>query len=170
MDVSGSHQLDVSAHLKKIPLDRFGAVVGGEELHQLGGALKEEHIKQYAQAVQKNATEGGSQPAATPQPTPSPPPPTPDPTKQPGYCGSCYGCEQRPGQCCNTCDEVRDCYRSRGWALNSLNNIEQCVATGQTQDRLLAELERGDGCRMYGFLQVNKGQLRYTGKATTMEW
>ena len=25
-----------------------------------------------------------------------------------GYCGPCYGGEGREGQCCNTCDDVRD--------------------------------------------------------------
>lgn len=48
-----------------------------------------------------------------------------DPTKRPGYCGSCYGAEERPGQCCNTCDEVRLAYRNKGWGLDSLAKIEQ---------------------------------------------
>ena len=47
-------------------------------------------------------------------------------------------------------------YRARGWALASLNTIEQCVASGQTQDSLIAGLERGDGCQMHGYLEVNK--------------
>jgi hypothetical protein len=29
-------------------------------------------------------------------------------------CGSCYGAEENPGDCCNTCDQVRDAYRKRG--------------------------------------------------------
>lgn len=28
-------------------------------------------------------------------------------------CGSCYGAETVSGQCCNTCDEVREAYRSK---------------------------------------------------------
>jgi hypothetical protein len=24
----------------------------------------------------------------------------------PGYCGSCYGAEEKDGDCCNTCDQV----------------------------------------------------------------
>jgi hypothetical protein len=55
------------------------------------------------------------------------------------------------------CDEVRDVYRARGWALAALDTIEQCAASGQTQGEMLAELERGDGCQMYGYLEVNKG-------------
>ena len=41
-------------------------------------------------------------------------------------CLSCYGAEQKEGQCCNTCDEVREAYRRRGWALNSNTNVVQC--------------------------------------------
>ena len=158
MDVSGSHQLDVSHHIVKKPLDKYGEVIGQEVKHELGATLKEEHVKEYTAALQKNITENGMAPPTPPQPAQTAPPPPPkfDPTKQPGYCGSCYGAEFRPGQCCNTCDEVRDAYRSRGWALASLNTIEQCVATGQTQETLLAELDRGDGCQMYGYIEVNK--------------
>jgi hypothetical protein len=149
MDVSGSHQLDVSHHIIKKPLDKYGAVVGEEIKHELGNTLQEKDVKDYAAAVQSNSTDS----------TPPPPPPPVvviDPTKVPGYCGSCYGAELHPGQCCNTCDEVRDVYRARGWALANLNSMEQCVASGQTQDAMLAELARGDGCRMYGYLEVNK--------------
>jgi hypothetical protein len=46
-------------------------------------------------------------------------------TKLPGYCGSCYGAEEHPGQCCNTCMEVKMMYRRRGWAFVSSKAIEQ---------------------------------------------
>ena len=41
-------------------------------------------------------------------------------------CLSCYGAEDFEGQCCNTCDEVREAYRKRGWALGPSSNVEQC--------------------------------------------
>ena len=41
-------------------------------------------------------------------------------------CLSCYGAEEHPDQCCNTCDEVRDAYRKRGWALSQSTNVVQC--------------------------------------------
>lgn len=104
MDVSGSHQLDLSHNIKKKSLDRFGAVVGREVTHELGHTLKEEHVKEYAAAVNKNTTDGlPAAAAAVPTPAPAPPrAPKVDPTKVPGYCGPCYGAELRPGQCCNT--------------------------------------------------------------------
>lgn len=48
-------------------------------------------------------------------------------------------------------------YRLKGWALATLNSIEQCVASGQTQDNLLVELDRGDGCQMYGQTESSLG-------------
>ena len=41
-------------------------------------------------------------------------------------CQSCYGAEEKAGQCCNTCDEVRDAYRKKGWALGQATNVKQC--------------------------------------------
>jgi len=155
MDVSGSHQLDVSHHIKKQPLDRSGQPIGDEVRHELETSkpLKAEELAAFKEAVQNNQTGPAHIRAAAPIPKPKI-----DPTKQPGYCGPCYGAELHPQQCCNTCDAVRDAYRARGWALVELKNIEQCVAAGETQDVILNQLERGEGCRMHGFLQVNKVQ------------
>ena len=41
------------------------------------------------------------------------------------YCGSCYGSESQAGQCCNTCEQVQEAYRKRGWAFSNADNIEQ---------------------------------------------
>lgn len=135
MDVSGEHQLDVHHNIKKKPLDPFGNPKGVEINHVLGHTMKEGEV------IDTPGQKPGSKP---------------DPTKEPGYCGKCYGAEQTPGQCCNTCDEVRAAYRQQGWALANLNNIEQCVASGETGEQLAEELRRGDGCQMYGYLKVNK--------------
>lgn len=94
MDVSGSHQLDLSHHIHKRPLDRFGEVIGQEVKHELGDTLKEAHVKEYAQAVNANLT-AGQTPVPSPEPLTTPPtPPAVDPTKVPGYCGPCYGSER----------------------------------------------------------------------------
>lgn len=68
------------------------------------------------------------------------------------YCGSCYGAEERPNQCCNTCEEVRDTYLKKGWGL-SIEGIEQCQREGFAES--LME-QQGEGCQVYGFLLVNK--------------
>lgn len=134
MDVSGSHQLDVSHHIKKKSLDKFGNPLGDEIKHELSTPLR----------PGQNGTSGNSSEVVLAK------------DKQPGYCGPCYGAELRPGQCCNTCDEVRVVYRARGWALPDLKSIEQCVASGETTDTLKEELAAGLGCQMYGYLEVNK--------------
>jgi hypothetical protein len=54
------------------------------------------------------------------------------------YCGSCYGSEPTPGNgfffpiiliilgyCCNTCAEVQENYRKKGWAFGNADEIEQ---------------------------------------------
>ena len=43
--------------------------------------------------------------------------------------GSCYGAEENPGDCCNTCDQVREAYRKRGWALMNIDNVAQYEQT-----------------------------------------
>jgi hypothetical protein len=75
MDVSGSHQLDVSHNIKKQVLDKYGMVAGAEQPHELGSSKA-----------------GAKDGAAAAPPVPA----KPDPTKQPGYCGECYGAEAKP--------------------------------------------------------------------------
>jgi len=69
------------------------------------------------------------------------------------YCGSCYGAETSPGDCCNTCDDVQKAYRRKGWSFNDPDSMEQCVREGYSQK--MAE-QSGEGCQVYGYLLVNK--------------
>ncbi|KAL6043020.1 Endoplasmic reticulum-Golgi intermediate compartment protein 3 [Balamuthia mandrillaris] len=69
------------------------------------------------------------------------------------YCGSCYGAGSTPNQCCNTCDEVREAYRKKGWAFSNADAIEQCKQEGFTE---ALEAQKGEGCQVYGHLLVNK--------------
>ena len=45
--------------------------------------------------------------------------------KKDGYCGSCYGGVAPSGGCCNTCEEVRQAYVSKGWSFSNPDSIEQ---------------------------------------------
>jgi len=74
-------------------------------------------------------------------------------TPVPGECGSCYGSEQEAGQCCNTCAEVRESYRKKGWAFAYPESIEQCAREGFSEN---LEKQRGEGCQIYGHILVNK--------------
>lgn len=60
-------------------------------------------------------------------------------------CLSCYGAESRPGQCCNTCDQVKLAYRKKGWALDNMEQVEQCKGEVEKEN-----LSQEEGC------QVNK--------------
>ena len=44
-----------------------------------------------------------------------------------GYCGSCYGGTpaEGDGECCNSCDDVREAYTRKGWSFGNPGGIEQ---------------------------------------------
>jgi len=41
-------------------------------------------------------------------------------------CGSCYGAETEKLKCCNTCEEVQQAYRNKGWGVQNFDQFEQC--------------------------------------------
>ena len=71
------------------------------------------------------------------------------------YCGSCYGAEdpEKGVLCCNTCAEVRERYRARGWALASAGDVAQCKRETFAEQ---VALQTGEGCQVYGHFEVNK--------------
>lgn len=66
---------------------------------------------------------------------------------------SCYGAETVEQPCCNTCEEVREAYRKKGWAFNNPHGIAQCIREGWT-DKLKEQVN--EGCRAHGYLEVSK--------------
>ena len=61
-----------------------------------------------------------------------------------GYCGSCYGAEEKEGDCCNTCDEVVARYSVKGWATKEIRrDSEQCKRDSSNP---LAGVQDGEGC------------------------
>ncbi|XP_055122647.1 endoplasmic reticulum-Golgi intermediate compartment protein 3 isoform X7 [Symphalangus syndactylus] len=71
----------------------------------------------------------------------------------PDRCESCYGAEAEDIKCCNTCEDVREAYRRRGWAFKNPDTIEQCRREGFSQKM---QEQKNEGCQVYGFLEVNK--------------
>ncbi|EPS57385.1 hypothetical protein M569_17433, partial [Genlisea aurea] len=66
-------------------------------------------------------------------------------------------------ECCNSCEEVREAYRKKGWGLSE-TQIDQCKREGFVEK--LKE-EKGEGCNIHGALEVNKvaGNFHFvTGK------
>ena len=68
-------------------------------------------------------------------------------------CGACYGAGEA-GQCCNTCEEVREAYRRRSWSFN-MRGVAQCEKEG-FYGNLAEQQAAREGCNLFGFLEVPK--------------
>lgn len=68
-------------------------------------------------------------------------------------CGSCYGAETPELSCCNTCEQVREAYRKKGWAFSDPTSIEQCEKEGWNTQ---IKEQMNEGCRVYGLIDVSK--------------
>lgn len=71
----------------------------------------------------------------------------------PNRCESCYGAENEDQKCCNTCEEIQEAYRKKGWAFQEANNIEQCKREGWF-DKM--KKHDNEGCQVFGYLEVNR--------------
>ncbi|CAE6491953.1 unnamed protein product [Rhizoctonia solani] len=69
------------------------------------------------------------------------------------YCGSCYGAESTEGECCQTCESVRQAYLTKGWSFDDATTIEQCVAEHWTN---YIHEQSSEGCRLSGRIRVYK--------------
>jgi len=125
MDISGEQHIDVHHEVYKQRLDVDGNNVAEmEREHEIHS--NRTAVKELTQAKGEGSGE---------------------------ECGSCYGAEESPDECCNTCDQVREAYRRRGWAFVNSDGIAQCKTEGFL---LKMQEERHEGCRVAGTLQVNK--------------
>jgi len=126
MDISGEHQLDVAHNIFKKRLAPNGVPVVSSPIKEEGiGQPKKDPFSDEEKAKLESES----------------------------YCGSCYGSEERPDQCCNTCDEVQLAYRKKGWAFSNHAGIIQCLREGF---QVNMEEQKGEGCQIYGYLMVNK--------------
>eukprot|EP00898_Chlorokybus_atmophyticus_P008283 jgi/Chlat1/8456/Chrsp80S07865 len=125
MDISGDQHLDVVHNVYKRRLSADGTPIDEGTKHIVGEAVVPSAKTKDGKDVAHNDT----------------------------HCGSCYGSEEKPNQCCNTCDEVREAYRKKGWAFNTGEGIEQCIREGFITH---IRAQAGEGCNVYGYLEVNK--------------
>ena len=63
-------------------------------------------------------------------------------------------------RCCNSCEDVREAYRRKGWALQDPDGIEQCKREGWAHKM---EAQKNEGCKLFGYLEVNKVSDGYMG-------
>ncbi|MBA0566418.1 hypothetical protein Golob_011239 [Gossypium lobatum] len=124
MDISGEQHLDVKHDIIKKRLDAHGNVIEARP-DGIGAPKIEKPLQRHGGRLEHNET----------------------------YCGSCYGAEAADDDCCNSCEDVREAYRKKGWALSNPDLIDQCKREGFLQK---IKDEEGEGCNIYGFLEVNK--------------
>ncbi|XP_050727756.1 endoplasmic reticulum-Golgi intermediate compartment protein 3-like [Eriocheir sinensis] len=129
MDLSGEQHINIHHNIYKRKLDMDGRPIDDPE--------RQEHIGHGTKESDAAAGQGNQTKALSDSPK----------------CGSCYGANTKEDQCCNTCEEVKDAYRTKGWAVQSLREIEQCVREGQLVE--ITELPN-EGCQIYGYLEVNR--------------
>ncbi|EYU18489.1 hypothetical protein ABFS82_02G060400 [Erythranthe guttata] len=124
MDISGERHMDIRHDIFKKRIDSHGNVI---ETRQDGiGALTiEKPLQKHGGRLEHNET----------------------------YCGSCFGAETSDEECCNSCEEVREAYRKRGWGMTNTDLIDQCKREGFVQK---VKEEEGEGCNIHGSLEVNK--------------
>jgi hypothetical protein len=137
MDVAGEQQLDIEHNLYKRRLSLDGKPVDAPvEKESTLGVVRPPPPAHAVRGAPGATTTTSSAPANTPP-----------------QCGSCYGAEQRADQCCNTCEEVREAYRLKGWSFQAPDQIEQCQRE-HFSENLAAQ--KNEGCHVWGHMMVNK--------------
>ncbi|KAK1440290.1 hypothetical protein QVD17_06115 [Tagetes erecta] len=124
MDISGEQHLDIRHDIIKKRIDSNGKVIE-ERKEGIGGPQIEKPLQRHGGRLEHNET----------------------------YCGSCFGAEASDDECCNSCEEVREAYRRKGWGMTNPDLIDQCKREGFAQK---IKDEEGEGCNIYGSLEVNK--------------
>eukprot|EP00600_Ochromonadales_sp_CCMP1393_P000950 CAMPEP_0174978192 /NCGR_PEP_ID=MMETSP0004_2-20121128/14050_1 /TAXON_ID=420556 /ORGANISM="Ochromonas sp., Strain CCMP1393" /LENGTH=375 /DNA_ID=CAMNT_0016229503 /DNA_START=137 /DNA_END=1264 /DNA_ORIENTATION=+ len=71
-----------------------------------------------------------------------------------GDCGNCYGAGT-PGQCCQTCQDVKQAYQRVGWRFKP-HGISQC-ASEAFMNNMKEQFAEDGGCQLYGSLELNRG-------------
>ncbi|EWM28250.1 endoplasmic reticulum-golgi intermediate compartment protein 3 [Nannochloropsis gaditana] len=152
LDPLGNKQEGVESHVFKTRLDSMGNPIAAKTWHKLGDTFTEEdlllkheedsraQLEEEEEQEEKLGEEGDGQQVG-------------EDGKPRGRnlkrrkCGDCYGAGE-PGQCCNTCAEVKQAYDSKGWAFIGLN-VEQCK-----QENLQVSFGDGaeEGCNIHGSL------------------
>ncbi|KAF3434962.1 hypothetical protein FNV43_RR22049 [Rhamnella rubrinervis] len=124
IDISGEQHLDIRHDIVKKRIDAHGNLIEAKQ-DGIGAPKIEKPLQRHGGRLEHNET----------------------------YCGSCYGAETSDDDCCNSCEEVEEAYKKRGWAMTNSDLIDQCKREGFIQK---VKDEDGEGCNIEGSLEVNK--------------
>ncbi|TYK15328.1 endoplasmic reticulum-Golgi intermediate compartment protein 3-like [Cucumis melo var. makuwa] len=124
IDISGEQHLDIRHNIIKKRIDHHGNVIEARP-DGIGAPKIEKPLQRHGGRLEHNET----------------------------YCGSCFGAEASDDHCCNSCEEVREAYRQKGWAITNQDLIDQCQREDFIQK---VKDEEGEGCNIEGTLEVNK--------------
>ncbi|CAI0448495.1 unnamed protein product [Linum tenue] len=124
MDISGEKHFDIRHDITKKRINAHGHVIEAKQ-SGIGAPTIEKPLQKHGARLEHGET----------------------------YCGSCYGADTADDHCCNTCEEVQEAYRKKGWALTNADMLDQCKREGFIQQ---VKEEVGEGCNIHGSLEVNK--------------
>ncbi|KAJ4831065.1 hypothetical protein Tsubulata_043530 [Turnera subulata] len=96
MDISGEQHLDIRHDITKKRINPNGDVIEARQ-EGIGAPKIEKPLQRHGGRLEHNEI----------------------------YCGSCYGAEMSDDDCCNSCDDVREAYRRKGWAVTNVDLIDQ---------------------------------------------
>lgn len=134
MDDLGAPQLNSVHTIYKNKLSKEGQALGEPEKHEsLGNTITSEN--QLENLVNLHRQSIGKTMKSRPD------------------CGECYGAGE-PGQCCNTCDEVKAAYDHMGWRFKP-QGVAQCESELFVRN-LKDQFAEDGGCRVYGQLEPEK--------------
>lgn len=129
IDVAGDSQIDIEDTLKKKMLHQNGKVYSREEIEVETNFHREQQAKKE-QILKEKLPED--------------------------YCGPCYGAQENPDQCCQTCDDVIQAYTKKRWKAELLKyTAEQCVREGRDKVEP-KKMTKGQGCNLSGYMTVSR--------------
>ena len=137
MDDTGMPQKDAIHEIFKHKLSSEGEKQGFPERQDLGNTVRSEaEVEEAVKAQQKAAQQQTVM------------------KQQIGSCGNCYGAGL-PGQCCQTCQDVKQAYQRVGWRFKP-HGILQCTSEAFLSNMKEQFSEEG-GCQLYGSLELQRG-------------
>lgn len=137
MDVAGSQNLDVEHDVSKVPLDFKGNPLGAVIEHRVSE-------QSLSESLVLSGSDGGEGKGTLRRDMHQ---------NDSNYCGSCYGAEDGDHKCCNTCRDVLEAYKLKGWVLDQPESVDQCARESSPGDDAI---KRHEGCRIYGKLKVDR--------------